>query len=138
MTFFVELLITLGVISILLGIGFVNLRTPASSLFAQDLKAQLMQARQEAVKRNGPVAVVWQESFEEVTTRFTDTRDWAFSSSPCFDSPATVLRTRSASEYGSLAIEVDPSDVAGTVFLPNGQRRGCDGADCKHRADIGR
>ena len=54
----VELLISIGIIGILLSLTSF-LRTPSSTVFARDAQSLYQQARLEAVKRNRPVAVIW-------------------------------------------------------------------------------
>ena len=80
----IEMMLVVAIIGILLAVGFVQLRAPSTRLFANDLKAQLQQAKFEAVKRNAPVAVAWDGGAQSFSTRF-DTA----ASDPC--NGATVL-----------------------------------------------
>ncbi len=54
-----EIILVVAVLGIMLAVGFPRLVTPAARMYANDVKAQLEQARYEAIKRNAPVAVVY-------------------------------------------------------------------------------
>src|SRR5690554_2039477 len=65
-----ETVLVVAILGILLAVGFVAFRTPGPRHFANDLKAQLQEAKYEAVKRNAPVAVVWDSVGQTFQTRF--------------------------------------------------------------------
>lgn len=119
----IEMLIAVAIAGILLAIGVVNLQAPSARLFANDLKAQIEQARFEAIRRNAPVAVRWEAAagrfatrLDPTSTRVQDTCDGA-----------TVLVTRQLNEYRNVTVDV--SDwTGGVVWLPSGQGRTCTGA----------
>src|SRR5690606_28355469 len=102
---------------------FVQLRAPAPRVFANTFKAQLQQAKFEAVSRNAPVAVVWDSVASAFETRFDSSL-----LSPCAGS--TVIARNQASEYGRL--NVTSTMGPGVVWMPNGQ-----GVTCTNSASIG-
>lgn len=111
-----EVILAVAIVGILLGIGFVRLQPPASRLYANDLKAQLLQAKYEAVKRNLPVAVVWNSGSSAFETRFD-----ASLVDPCNGS--SVLATNKATDYPGVAVSTTMSP--GVVWFPNGQGVTC-------------
>lgn len=117
------MLIALVVAAILLAIGAVNLQSPAARLFANDVKAQIEQARFEAIRRNEPVAVVW----DSVDARFETRLDPNASTVAASCTGSTVLLRRAVSEYRNVTVNVAAwSD--GVVWLPSGQGRTCNGS----------
>ena len=119
----IEMLIAVAIAGILLAIGVVNLQAPAARLFANDLKAQLEQARFEAIKRNAPVAVVWDAAGDRFVTRLDP--DTATVAAACVGSD--VLQVRRPNEYRNVAVNV-MGWSGGVVWLPSGQGRTCAGA----------
>ncbi len=120
-----EMLIVIGVVGILLALGIPMLRPPAAYLFASDLKAMVQQARFEAIKRNRPVAVVWDSASKTYTTRF-DAANTTFSnpSSACTSASPTILNTKRTSEYRNLNVSTNMSGN-GIVWLPTGLPKPC-------------
>ena len=118
-----ELIIVMAMLAIFLAIGFTQMRPPSSRVFANDLKIQIQQARYEAIKRNRPVAVVWEAS----TQRFTTRLNLANPTLPLACSGSTVLVTKQGADYPGLNISSQLASGAGVVWLPNGQARRCDG-----------
>lgn len=122
----VELLIALSIVGVLIGVGVVALRPPESRLLANDVKAQLEQARFEAIKRNMPIAVVWSADNEEFITvaNTSDPRVIATCSGN------EVLNRRATHEYRNARVSfVGPRPWPGnTVWLPSGQGRTCAGS----------
>lgn len=119
-----ELLLAIAILGILVAIAAPMLQPPAASLFANDLRITIQQARHEAIRRNRPVAVVWTMANQSFTTRVNEV-------SPRLEDACagpTVLRTRSAVTYPRLTVTSDFGDGQGIVWLPNGQARRCDGA----------
>ena len=113
-----EVLAVVAVVGILATIGFVNLRTPGPQLFANDLRALVQQARHEAVKRNVPVAVMW----DAAGGRFVTTLPAG--GGPC--DGGTELAQRRLTEYPRLTITTTFVDGEGVVWLPNGHARSCE------------
>lgn len=111
----------LGVLGVLLGIGVTMFRPPSERLFANDLRSQLQQARFDAVKRNQPVAVVWDADARQFETRIAS--DPAMNADVC--EGTQVLNRRSANDYRALTVSTTMGQ--GLVWLPNGQARTCDG-----------
>lgn len=122
----VELLIALAIIAVLTGIGVVALQPPESRLLANDIKAQFEQARFEAIKRNTPVAVVWNADDEEFIT-VANTNDPRVIAT-CAGND--VLNRRSTQEYRSARVSLEGSRPwpGSTVWLPSGQGRTCAGS----------
>ncbi len=112
-----EALIAISIIGILLGIGIPRFAGSDARAYSNDVKALVQQARFEAVKRNVPIAVVWNASADEFRTVLGTVAE------PCV--PGTVLATARHSEYRR--VEVDPGfgDGQGIVWLPSGQARSC-------------
>lgn len=114
----VEILVVLAIIGVLIGLLGPLVRQPGARLYAGDVRSQIQQARYEAIKRNVPVAVV----FNAVEQRF-ETR---------FDTAATVIgdacgstttsRLKPASDYQNIA--VSPNNF-GIVWLPSGIGQPC-------------
>lgn len=120
-----ELLIVIGIMGILMAVGIPMLRPPSAYLFATDLKAMIQQARFEAIKRNRPVAVVWNSSNQTYTTRFDETNTtFANPGSACTSTGPMILNTKRASDYRNLSVATDMSGN-GIVWLPTGLARGC-------------
>ena len=120
-----EMLIVIAIAGILLGIGVVRVQPPESRLFANDVKAQIEQARYEAIRRNGPVAVVWEAGPERFATRL-DPNDPTVGST-C--NGPLVLQSRALSDYRSVELISGASGAwsGGVVWLPSGQGRTCNG-----------
>lgn len=113
-----EILVVLSVLGVLLSIGFSAIRPPSATVYANDVRALIQQARFEAVKRNVPVAIRW------------DADDGSFVAGvgPADDPCALdeVVVRAGTDEYPR--VEVDPGfpDDGGLVWLPSGQARACD------------
>lgn len=119
----IELLIVLSVLGILLAAGFTQLRPPAPRLFANDMRAMVQQARYEAIRRNRPVAVVWEGEASRFITRVDGTNPSV--TAAC--SGATELVTKRVADYPRLTVNTELAAGNGLVWLPNGQARKCDG-----------
>jgi prepilin-type N-terminal cleavage/methylation domain-containing protein len=114
----IEMLVTLSILGIALGIGISFLKMPSSRLYANDLKAMIQQARFESIKRNAAVAVVWDSVAQNFTIRvLTDLTQ------PC--SNGIQLKAQPLSEYRNLKIESTTLPGNGVIWLPTGQIRGC-------------
>ncbi len=118
-----EMLIVMSIMGILMAIGIPMLRPPSSYLFANDLKAMILQARYEAIKRNTPVAVVWSSTNRTYTTRLDATNTtFANTNSACTSS--TIISTKQLSDYRNVDISTNmPGN--GIVWLPTGLARSC-------------
>ena len=113
----IELLIALSILGILLGIGAALVRTPSASLYANDIRALIQQARFEAVKLNRPVAIVWNEPLNSFVAGVGPLSD------PCeFDAPIVTADSRA---YARLTIDPGFGSDDGLVWLPSGQARDC-------------
>ena len=108
----------IAIVGILLSIGYTQLRSPDARLFANDVKAIIHQARYEAIKRNRPVAIAWEDEAERFVIRINQ-------SSPMVTAACngdTVLATKSPNDYRQIELEVDvPTNCL--VWLPSGQGR---------------
>lgn len=120
-----EIILVVAVLGIMVAVGFPRLVTPAARMYANDVKAQLEQARYEAIKRNAPVAVVYDADADRFETRLhpTDT------SVTVTCTGSTVLLARDASEYRGVVVDEAASTWSGAVvWLPSGQGRACNGS----------
>lgn len=118
-----ELLLVLGIMGILMGVGFTALRPPSAYLFANDLKAMIQQARFEAIKRNVPVAVVWNSTDQTFTTRWNSSS--GTTNQAC--SGSNVLNTKRLTDYRSVSVK-SAFMQSGLIWLPNGLGRQCLGS----------
>ena len=116
-----EGLVVIAILGVLLSVGAVMLQSPSARTFANDVRAQIQQARFEAVKRNRPVAIVWLADEERLETR--QSTNPAINADAC--QGTIVLNARSSREYR--AVEVVTTMGDGMVWLPNGQARTCAG-----------
>lgn len=119
----VEILIVIAIVGILAGLSFAILRQPAARLYATDVRSAIQQGRYEAIKRNVPVAVVWNAADNAFEVR-TDTGATPTFQSAC--SSATVLRSKATSEYPPVAVS-SPANF-GIAWLPSGVGQTCTGA----------
>lgn len=120
-----ELLVVLAVLAILLTIGAIRTPSRAAQVYANDVRAALQQGRFEAIKRNQPIAVVWN----------VDERAWETVLGPDGDPPCnggTLLSSARSDEYPSVTVQPGfnplpaPAVGNGVVWLPTGQARACD------------
>jgi Tfp pilus assembly protein FimT len=118
-----EMLLIIAILGILMAITAPLLQPPAASLFANDLRIAIQQARHEAIRRNRPVAIVWNTADQSFTTRINQ----ANPSLAAACTGPTVLNTRSAATYPRLSVTSEFGNGEGIVWLPNGQGRRCDG-----------
>lgn len=123
----IEMLIGVAVLGILMALGVTQLRPPETRLFANSLKAQIVQAKLEAIKRNRPVSVLWNNLAGTFSTLVMANED--STALPCARTGATtLLATVLVSEYRSVsATNVFTSSGAtpALVWLPNGFPRFC-------------
>lgn len=118
-----EMLIVIGVMGTLMAVGIPMLRPPSAYLFANDLKAMILQARYEAIKRNTPVAVVWNSASQSYTTRL-DATNTAFANTTSACTSSTVLSTKQLSDYRNISVSTNmPGN--GIIWLPTGLARSC-------------
>lgn len=115
-----ELLLVLGILSILFALGIPMLRPSYAYLFASDFRAMVQQARFEAIKRNLPVAVV--RNGQQYTTLVKN--DAAIN---CTTTNSTQINIKRAAEYRD--VQISDGDTTGTgngiVWLPTGLARAC-------------
>lgn len=119
----IELLVVIAVLGVLLSVSVTFINPPNTRVFAGEVKAAASQSRYEAVKRNRPVAFTWDSDAREFVTRFDD----ASRQVPDTCDGDTVLTTKSATQYRSMAVTTDMIG-GGIVWLPSGQGRTCNGA----------
>lgn len=118
-----ELLVVVSMLGILLAIGAIRTPVRGAQLYANDVRAILQQGRFEAIKRNEPVAVVWNPNEDAWQTLVGDPRE------PC--AAGTVLAEASRLRYPRVTIQpgflpASPPLVGnGVVWIPTGQPRGC-------------
>ena len=111
----IEMMVALAVLGILLGIGATRFRAAEARLYANDVRALVQQARFEAVRRNAPIAVIWDESDSAfLTVRGSDAQ-------PC--EPTEVINRASAETYRRVSVDIEFDD--GLVWLPSGSARSC-------------
>lgn len=113
----IEIIIGLAIIGILTGIGAVAFAPPGGRAYANDVRAIFQQARFEAVKRNVPVAVVWDAGSDEFRSVLGSI------GTPC--DQTTVLTRASPREYARVTVASNFADGDGIVWLPSGQARSC-------------
>lgn len=127
-----ELLIVIAIMGIFMALGVPMLRPPSSYLFANDVKAMIQQARFEAIKRNTPVAVAWNDNDKAYTTRFDQSNTTFTAFSTLCTAPATsggsvrVINTKRASDYRSVSVSTSTT-LNGVVWLPTGLAKSCTG-----------
>lgn len=119
----IEVLIVIAVLGILMGIGVSRISPPSSRLLSNDIKSMLYQSRYEAVKRNQPVAFVWDAQSQTFQVRLDE------ASSDVADQcdGERVLVTKPVADYPRVSVTVDMA-TNGVVWLPSGQGRTCAGA----------
>lgn len=119
-----ELLVVLAVIAILAAIAAPRFPSRAAQVYANDVRAVILQGRYEAVKRNRPIAVVWNATELEWQTLLGPPE------APCNAGP--VLLRANMTQYPRVTLEprfapaTPPAVGNGVVWLPNGQARACD------------
>lgn len=113
----IEVLIVLGILGVLVGIGAARFSPNAARAYSNDLQALFQQARFEAIKRNAPVAVIW----DSAATTFRSVEGGA---NPC--EGESVLGTADAARYPRITIDTTFEDGRGLVWLPSGQARSCE------------
>lgn len=118
-----EMLIVLGIMGILFALGIPMLRPPSAYLFASDLKAMIQQARYEAIKRNTPVAIVWDSANQTYTTRL-DATNTAFANTNSACTSGTVINTKQLKDYRNISISTNMLGN-GIIWLPTGLARSC-------------
>lgn len=126
----IEMLMVLSIMSILIALGAFQVRPPSALLLAKSLKAQLVQARLEAIKRNRPVSVLWNNTTMSFTTLTMSNEDSTVL--PCSTTGTTTLNSQRVSEYPrAQASNVFTSSVTANavVWYPNGLPRFCNGAN---------
>lgn len=118
----VELLIVLAIVGILFSLGAFLVPPPSAAVFARDAQSLYQQARLEAVKRNRPVAVVWDADAGRLEARV----DSASTTVAAACTGDTVVRSLAPGDYGRLTITAD-FEHDGAVWLPSTLMRGCAG-----------
>lgn len=119
----IELLIVIAILGILATIGYTRINPPSARLFSNDLKAMIHQARYEAIKRNQPVAFVWDEAAESFYIRLDSN---AVGVNAQCDGDSSLV-TKQLSEYRQVSVDVSML-TDGIVWLPTGQARSCSGS----------
>lgn len=114
----IEALIALGILGIIVGIGAARFTPNSARAYANDLQALFQQARFESIKRNAPVAVVWDS--DAVAFRSVD----GGSGNPCEGD--LVLGVAEAARYPRVTVDTTFEDGRGLVWIPSGQARSCE------------
>lgn len=115
----VEILIVLLIVGIA-GAGIVSvIRTPGVRAAANSYQALIQQARLEAVKRNRPVAVVFDGS-----ARFDVLVYSANTLATCAAATTTMLETLMLSDYRATTVTSNMTGN-GIIWLPSGHARDC-------------
>ena len=112
-----EVLLSLSIVTVLLGITDFALKTPSTHLYSNDLKAMLQQARFEAIKRSAAVSVNWEEDKKAFVMRAN-----AHNAVNC---NGTIIKNKALNEYADLSYSA--SSFHGIVWLPTGLPRSCNG-----------
>ena len=119
----VEILIVLAILGVLLSLTAFLVPAPSATVFARDAQSLYQQARLEAVKRNRPVAVVWDADLGRLEARV----DSASTTVAAACTGDTVVRSLTPAGYGGrLTITADFAHD-GAVWLPSTLMRGCAG-----------
>lgn len=111
-----EILIVLAILGILFSIS-ISARTDDAGRTARDMARLFTQARFEAVKREAPVAVVWND---DDSVRRLEVRAGV---ATCADA-GTLVRTLDASDRRVRSVSVG-LDGAGLIWLPSNIARTC-------------
>lgn len=133
-----EVVVVMSILGVLLSIGAAFYPSQEARAYANDVRALLMQGRYESVKRNQPIAVVWDQDSRSFTTIVStpDEGTERVFSRPC--EVGRVTGVAASSDYRRLTVaieivalddddeEVLPVGPIGVLWLPNGQARGCD------------
>ncbi len=117
----IEMLIAIAILGILSTLAL-SLRAPVASVFARDVQALYQQARLEAVKRNRPVAVVWDGEAGRLEARVS-------TGAPTVGAACAgdvLVRGLAPDEYGRMTVTADFAH-GGAVWLPSTLMRGCAG-----------
>jgi prepilin-type N-terminal cleavage/methylation domain-containing protein len=128
-----EMLIVLAIAGILLAIGTYQLRPPSARLVANALKTQLLQAKLESIKRNRPVAVLYNAAQQRFITTAKSSIPWTDATLQDYPCSLTdsVLYTLDLREYPAtkvLAAFKAVGGAQGVVWNPNGRPSFCDGS----------
>lgn len=119
-----ELIGVIAIVGILVALAAPRLSSvPAANLYANSVASQLQQARFEAIKRNRPVAVVWDSAQQAVVTRANQSSNDIDCDLSSVDEVIVTTRT---SEYGALSVA--PNGFGGSdgiVWLPTGLSQSC-------------
>lgn len=118
-----ELLVVIAVLGVLLALSPMLIRSPAVRLYSNDLKGQINQARYESIKRNRPVAVVWNSGAQALETRL-DATDPSIGAA-C--NSTTITNRSETARYRDIIVQVSSQPIA-IAFLPSGQARWCNGS----------
>jgi prepilin-type N-terminal cleavage/methylation domain-containing protein len=124
----IEMLVTLGVIGILLGMVGLTLRVPSAQLYANDVQAVIRQARLQAIKFNKPVAITWNAATQSFVSR-READSVVPPTAPTVSSACSgtkTIATKAASEYGG-NLTVTARIGNGLVWLPSGLLTTCSG-----------
>mgnify|MGYP000332376641 FL=1 len=122
---FVELLIVLAAMAVLAAVGFVRMGSAQARAYAEEVRATVAAGRFEAIRRDAPVAVRWDEgrgAFLAVVGR---------PDLPCTGDE--IVARADAATHARVAVDTDLVGDAALVWLPSGTARGCDFASFPER-----
>lgn len=114
----VELLVVIVVVSILATFSAFVIRPRAEVQAANSFQALVQEARLEGVKRNRPVAVVWDLSAQEALVAIAD------ATSPDCTTNLTQIDTFDLSEYRDVSVTTTLGDD-GLLWFPSGRGQSC-------------
>lgn len=120
-----EMLVVVAILGIVGSFLTVFGGTPSVRLYTDDIQSLLQQARLEAIKRNRPVAVTWDNATQTFSTRYLPSPGSNTIASAC--AGTTVVTSRAATQYNNLTV-VSTLPGNGLVWLPNTLLSTCGGA----------
>lgn len=124
----IEMLVVMGILGILMALGVARIRPPEARLFANSLKAQIVQAKIEAIKRNRPVSVLWNSNTRSFTTLVMINEDSTALPCTLTATTTTTLNTKLVSEYPNVTasnVFTSSGTTPALVWFPNGSPRFC-------------
>jgi prepilin-type N-terminal cleavage/methylation domain-containing protein len=113
----IELVITLAIASILMGIAGMSLRPPAERTAANAVQSFIQQARFDSIKSNRPVVISYDSASRVLQASRTDT-----STSTACGNAGEAMRTLQLGEYRGVG---SPNTNFSVLWLPSGQPRAC-------------
>mgnify|MGYP002480004344 CR=1 FL=1 len=113
-----EVILALSALAILFAIGFTYWRPPRAQIYASSVRNLVLQARFEAIRRNEPVVISWEEDEREFVVRLAGSDDWC-------GAPREEIARSNAAELGRLTVTTTVVGNGSLVWVPSGQARSC-------------